>query len=99
MTAVLQREDLNQEEQEDVRENLQARFMTEETRNAKQPVELSALARDRAKLVILGDPGAGKTTLLRYLALLHAQAMRAGETQLTNMVTSSAVVSAHRQLC
>jgi hypothetical protein len=52
--------------------------------NGGMPAEVLELAQavnryDR--LVILGDPGSGKSTLLRYLALMHAQALRDGKAQ------------------
>ncbi len=63
-----------------MRENLLAKLVRNEERPSPgQPVELAELVRQHAKLVILGDPGAGKTTLLRYLALIHAQALRHGQ--------------------
>jgi HEAT repeat protein len=79
LKALMEHGDLNAEEKEDLRENLLAKFVRNEERpSSGQPIELAELTRRYAKLVILGDPGAGKTTLLRYLALMHAQALRYG---------------------
>ncbi len=79
LEAMLGQEDFSPEEKEDLRENLLAKFTREEVRVSSKPEELGVLVKQHPKLVILGDPGAGKTTLLRYLALVHAQALRAGK--------------------
>ncbi len=85
LESLVERDDLTPEAKEDLRENLLARYATEEARVDTKPVELAELVRKHARLVILGDPGAGKTTLLRYLALRHAQALRNGEPELPDL--------------
>ncbi len=69
------------EEKEDLRENMLAKFARDEPCPSGKAEELGVLVKQNPKLVILGDPGAGKTTLLRYLALVHAQALRAGKSE------------------
>jgi hypothetical protein len=53
----------------------------DDVRSAMQaePVSVAGVLRDADRAVVLGDPGIGKTTLLRYLAFRHAQALRDGE--------------------
>jgi len=86
LEALLAREDLRPEEEEDLCENLLARYaQVEESRARVKPVDLTHLVNEHSRLVILGDPGAGKTTLLRYLALRHAQALRAGEREIEGL--------------
>ncbi len=85
LESLMQREDLTPEVKEDLRENLLARYASEEARPDTKPVELAELTCKHARLVMLGDPGAGKTTLLRLLALRHAQALRSGESQLADL--------------
>ncbi|MEM7535993.1 MAG: HEAT repeat domain-containing protein, partial [Chloroflexota bacterium] len=93
LEAMLAEDGLREEEIEDRRENLWARYemqehmrhRVEEVRKSTQPMELSELVREQAQLVILGDPGAGKTTLLRYLALNHALAIQQGNTEIDKL--------------
>jgi len=39
----------------------------------ERQLEIDAIVRNTARLVILGDPGAGKTTLLKYLTVICAE--------------------------
>ncbi|MBI5649183.1 MAG: NACHT domain-containing protein [Chloroflexi bacterium] len=80
------RDDLRAEEKEDLYEILLGRYARGNVETTRRVVaELAELVREKNKLVILGDPGAGKTTLMRYLALRHAQAMKRGETTMTDL--------------
>ena len=72
----MQRHESEAADQDDLRENLLAKYTGRLAPPDRKPVELAELVRSHARLVILGDPGAGKTTLMRYLALIHRTGAR-----------------------
>lgn len=62
---------------EEAMDEARARLRERRTEPA-HTVELAHASKQYAKLVLLGDPGSGKSTLLRYLAHMHATALRDG---------------------
>lgn len=85
LNELMKRDDLRAEDKEDLRENLLAHYTRNEPHESRGPIELAQIAREKQRVVILGDPGAGKTTLMRYLALRHAQAMKRGEAAMSDL--------------